>query len=133
MTKHNYFSGIWHSKYEYPSSSREGRFVGEHYVKAFQRNHGLVFESVREAEENKSYLVVKLTIDDTENVATGTWQETTDPEGHYKGSTYHGSIQLIIDEDKQAMRGKWLGFGKNRDINTGPWEFTYVGETLPES
>jgi hypothetical protein len=132
MATNNYFSGYWLSRYDYPSSSRGRRFVGEHLVKAFQRGNKLVFESVNESKKNKSYLVARLVIDNIENVATGSWQESTDKNGHYKGAVYHGSVQLDISDDKELLRGKWLGFGKDREINSGEWEFKHLGKSLPE-
>jgi len=125
MALQNIFSGVWRSRYTYPSSSRKDDFTSEQLVVAYQKGNKLVFESVK---GNDSYLAVRLSIDHQDDVATGTWQESTSPEGHYKGSVYHGAIQLIIDEDKHQLRGKWLGFGKDHEINVGPWEFTYVGD-----
>ena len=59
-------------------------------------------------------------------VATGTWTERTSPNGYYKGATYHGTIQLLIDPLGRRLSGRWLGFGKNFRINTGEWELTWV-------
>ncbi|SRR6266550_1204772 len=120
--------GIWRSHYEYPSSSRQAEFEGEHFMRLHQKDNHLVFESVSKV--SKSYTIVRLTID--EDVATGSWQEQTEPEGYYKGATYYGAIQLLISDDKKHMQGKWVGFGKDMKVNTGPWEFTYVGAELPE-
>jgi hypothetical protein len=30
------------------------------------------------------------------NVLPGTWREETDPNGYYRGATYHGAIQLTV-------------------------------------
>lgn len=128
----NTFSGIWRSHYQYHSDSRQGDFENEHYVSAQQEGNKVILESVP---GSKSYLILRLIIDQHDDrVLTGTWQETTEESGHYKGATYHGAIQLVVDpEGKKHMSGKWIGVGKNRDINSGPWDFTYVGETVPEA
>ena len=123
------FSGIWRSHYKYPSSSRGGEFENEHLVRLHPDGKQLVIESVAKA--NKSYLVVRLSIDD--DVATGSWQEETNPDGYYKGAIYYGAIQLVVSPDKKRMAGKWVGFGKDAEVNVGPWEFTYAGEKLPDS
>ena len=77
---------------------------------------------------NEAYMIVRFSIDG--NIATGSWQEFTSPKGDYKGAMYHGVGQLIIAEDRKAMKGRWVGFGKNMEVKTGPWEFTYIGESL---
>lgn len=124
------FSGYWRSHYKYPSSSRQGEFEGAHLVKAFQKENKVVFESVKG--KNESYFVTRLVIDEQDNVATGTWQETTETDGYYKGSTYHGAVQFIIKDDEH-LEGKWIGFGRDREINVGPCELTYLGESEPKS
>jgi hypothetical protein len=37
-------------------------------------------------------------------------------------------VQLIISKDHKRMKGKWVGFGKEMEVKTGPWEFIYLGE-----
>jgi hypothetical protein len=53
--------------------------------------------------------------------ATGTGEERTSPDGSYKGVTYGGAIQLLISPSMDRMTGKWLGFGKDFQINAGDW------------
>lgn len=122
-------SGIWHSKYRYPSSSRHGMFEGEHFVRLRRSGKHWVFESL--PNRSKSALAVRLTLED--RVAIGTWQERTSPEGYYKGAVYHGAIQMILDEDGRQLRGKWLGHGKDMEVNVGNWELTFVGSRLPKN
>jgi hypothetical protein len=54
-------------------------------------------------------------------VLTGTWTEETNPAGYYKGAVYHGAIQLLLEPTGRKMTGKWVGFGRDFDLNTGPW------------
>jgi len=61
-----------------------------------------------------------LTIDGS--VVTGSWVEQTAKDGYYRGARYHGAIQMLIEPTGTRMAGKWVGFGKEMDINTGPWE-----------
>ena len=121
--------GIWKSSYKYPSSGRSQELEGQHYVRAHRKENHLVFESA--AETSKSYLVIRLSIED--NIATGSWQEQTDPHGYYKGITYYGALQLVVSSDGKKMTGKWVGFSKDMDVNVGSWELAYIGKSLPES
>jgi hypothetical protein len=121
------FSGIWRSTYRYTSSSRNGEFENQHLVRMHHNGNQLVIESVP---ESKSYLILRLSLDG--KIATGSWQEETEKDGYYKGTIYHGAIQLTISNDKHKLSGKWVGFGKDMELNVGPWEFVYVGEKEPE-
>lgn len=119
-------SGIWRSDYTYYSSNRDENRKSTEYVKLYPRKDGFVFETIEKA--NESYELARFTLD--EDIATGTWQEVTSPKGDYKGVAYHGAAQLLVSEDGKHMKGKWVGFGRNKDIKTGPWEFTYLGEDV---
>jgi hypothetical protein len=68
-------------------------------------------------------LTIDMTIDGS--VVTGTWIEQTDPSGYYRGGRYHGAIQMLVEPTGRRMTGKWVGFGKDMDINTGPWELVF--------
>lgn len=121
--------GIWKSTYRYPSTGRGQELTGEHYVRAHQHQHHIVFESA--AETSASYLIIRLSIED--DIATGSWQEQTEPDGHYKGAVYHGALQLVINDDHTTMKGKWVGFSKDMEVNVGPWELSYIGKSLPKT
>ena len=114
-------TGIWLSRYEYESSSRDGTFAGEHYVVVIQ--HGARVQ-VRSVPASASRLMMDLSVNG--QVVTGTWTEQTDPAGYYQGSVYHGAIQLLLDPTGHRMTGKWAGFGRDFDVNTGPWTLQLV-------
>jgi len=115
------YSGVWLSKYEYFSSGRDGSFVGMHYVLVLQHGNRLTVRSLPGASSNPdSPLTMDLTVDG--GVVTGTWVETTAADGYYRGARYHGAIQMLIEPTGRRMAGKWVGFGKDFDMNTGPWE-----------
>lgn len=67
------------------------------------------------------------------SIATGTWTERTSPDGYYKGATYHGTVQLIVNPMGRIMSGKWLGFGTNFKVNTGDWQLTWVDGSTSQS
>jgi len=120
------FPGIWLSKYTYHSSVRDADLESQLYIRIFPKGDVLVMETIPET--NDSYLHARFTLDG--RVATGTWQESTSPDGDYKGATYHGAGQLILSEDGKSFKGKWVGFGKKMEVKTGPWELTYLGEDM---
>lgn len=46
--------------------------------------------------------------------------------GYYNGARYHGAVQLLVEPTGRRMAGKWVGFGKDFDVNTGLWELRLV-------
>ena len=118
------YTGIWLSRYEYYSSSRDGTFLGLHHVVVLQHGNRLTVRSLPNACSSPgSTLTMAMEVD--RNIATGTWREETSPTGYYAGAVYHGAIQILIEPTGRRMTGKWLGFGKEFDINTGPWELAF--------
>ncbi|WP_406637616.1 helix-turn-helix domain-containing protein [Amycolatopsis sp. WGS_07] len=115
------FSGIWRSRYVYPSSGRGKSFTGEHYVVLRQQDHRLTGQSLPHSIGSR--LRLELALDKA--VATGTWCEQTSPTGYYQGATYHGTLQMVIDPAGRRMTGMWLGFGRDFKINSGEWQLTW--------
>lgn len=122
----NDFSGIWRSDYTYHSSDLNEDRLSQHYVRMYPKGQELIIESAPDL--NESYMLARFSIDG--NVATGSWQEVTDPKGDYQGTIYHGAAQMIISDDLKTFTGKWVGFGKNMEVKTGPWKFVYLGEDV---
>lgn len=120
------YSGVWLSRYEYVSSGRGGHvFEGRHYVVLIQHGNRLTARSIPGGSSNPdSPLTLDLTVD--RNVVTGTWTEKAAAEGYYAGARYHGAIQMLIEPTGRRMVGKWIGFGKEFDVNTGPWTLSFV-------
>ena len=114
-------TGIWLSRYEYVSSSRGGTFADEHYVVIIQ--HGARLH-VRSVPASASRLMMDLTANG--QVVTGTWTEQTRPDGYYGGAVYHGAIQFLLEPTGRRMSGKWVGFGRDFELNTGPWTLRLV-------
>jgi hypothetical protein len=111
-------SGIWRSSYVYTSTDRAGDFTDNHYVVFRQHENRLVGQSLPHS--TGSQLRIELVLEPP--VATGSWFEMTSPNGYYKGATYHGTLQMIIDPSGRSMRGMWLGFSRNFTINSGRWD-----------
>lgn len=122
------FSGIWLSSYSFHDTVRKANFRSEHYVRIFQSGDRLVVETI--PGKNSAYLILRLYLDG--DLATGSWQEQTSPEGFYKGMIYNGAIQLIVSPEKNAMDGKWVGFTPSKEIDSGTWQITFLGDELHE-
>jgi hypothetical protein len=118
---HGNYSGVWLSRYEYFSSGRNDAFTQLHYVVVLQHGNRLTVRSLPKSAN--SSLGIDLTLDG--NVVTGTWTETTAPNSYYRGARYHGAIQMLVEPTGRRMAGKWVGFGKDMDVNTGPWELVF--------
>jgi DNA-binding transcriptional regulator YiaG len=118
---HGSYTGIWLSRYEYFSSGREASFVGLHYAVLLQHADRLTVRSLPGSAD--SLMTMDLSIDG--NVITGTWVEQTAPDSYYRGARYHGAIQMLVEPTGRNMAGKWVGFGKDMDVNVGPWELIF--------
>lgn len=116
------YSGVWLSTYEYVSSGRENQvFIGKHFVVLLQHGSRLTARSLPLASLNpNSPLTLDLEVDGA--AVTGTWTEQTASDGYYRGARYFGALQLLVEPTGRRMAGKWVGFGKEFDVNTGPWE-----------
>ncbi|MGI5186916.1 helix-turn-helix domain-containing protein [Promicromonospora sp. CA-289599] len=123
------FEGIWHSRYRYRSSSQAEEQVDEHYLVARQQGRRLVAQGLPQA--SGSEVRLELALDPP--VATGTWRETTAPDGHYRGATYHGALQMVIDPSGRSMHGMWLGFGRRFNVNAGEWTLTWQERSISKS
>ncbi len=115
------YSGVWLSRYEYFSSGRDAMFTSLHYVVVLQHGDRLTARSLPGSAD--SSLTMDMTVDG--NVITGTWGEQTAEDSYYRGARYHGAIQLLAEPTGRRMVGKWVGFGKEMDVNTGPWELIF--------
>ncbi|OKI09618.1 DNA-binding protein [Streptomyces sp. CB02923] len=119
-----HYAGVWLSRYEFYSSGRGQTFAGAHYVVLVQNDNRLTGQSLPGASSRPdSALSLDLTVDG--NVITGTWVEQTATDGYYAGARYHGAVQLLAEPTGRRMAGKWVGFGKDFDVNTGPWELIF--------
>jgi transcriptional regulator with XRE-family HTH domain len=118
---HGSYSGVWLSRYEYWSSSREATFTGLHHVVILQHGNQLTVRSLPGSADSR--LTIDLTVDGS--VLTGTWTEQTAENSYYRGARYHGAVQLLAEPTGRRLVGKWVGFGKDMDINTGPWELVF--------
>jgi hypothetical protein len=115
-------AGIWLSRYTYYSSGQGKELEGEHYVVIRQQDNRFSGQSLPHSTDSR--LSLSLTVDGS--IATGTWTEQTSPGGYYKGATYYGTLQLVINPMGRVMSGRWLGFGQNFKVNSGEWELTWV-------
>lgn len=115
------YAGVWLSRYEYYSSGRGQSFTGLHHVLVLQHGSRLTVRSLPGSSE--STLTMDMTVDGA--VITGTWVEQTSDASYYRGARYHGAIQMLAEPTGRRMSGQWVGFGRNMDVNTGPWELVF--------
>jgi hypothetical protein len=119
-------TGIWRSTYEYVSSGRGGQeFTSEHYVVLVQYDSHLQVRSLPESAPSR----VKMDLTVNGQVVTGTWTEQTNPDGYYGGSIYHGALQMLLTATADRMAGQWVGFGRDFDVNNGPWTLKLVANS----
>ena len=118
-------AGIWLSQYAYTSSGRGQRFTGRHYVIMLQRGARLTVHSVP---ASTSRLSMDLSING--QVVTGTWAEATETDGWYRGAVYYGAVQMLQEPTGHSMAGRWVGFGRENDVNTDTWSLTLVDGRL---
>jgi hypothetical protein len=48
------------------------------------------------------------------------------------GAVYHGAIQLLLEPTGRRMTGRWVGFGRDFDLNTGPWSLELVTSSVTD-
>lgn len=125
-------SGVWLSRYQYVSSGRNGTFTGRHHVLLLEHASRLTVRSLPGASSTPgSNLSMDLGIDG--GVLTGTWREETSQDGYYQGAVYHGAIQMLIEPTGRRITGAWVGFGRDMDVNSGPWELVLQDASTSEA
>lgn len=124
-------TGIWRSRYEFTSSGRGGKtYASVHYAVVIQHGAKLQLRSLPESAPSRLMMDLRA----NGQAVTGTWTEETNPGGYYQGSVYEGAIQMLLDPTGHRMSGKWVGFGRDFDLNTGPWTLELVSaDTGPEA
>jgi transcriptional regulator with XRE-family HTH domain len=120
-------TGIWLSSYEFYSSGRDQTLTSKHHVMVLQRGARLM---VRSLPASASQLSMDLSVNG--QVVTGTWTEQTQADGYYRGAVYHGAIQLLQEPTGHRMSGKWVGFGRELEVNTGAWSLTLVDDHVDQ-
>lgn len=113
-------SGIWRSEYTYTSTKR-GEVRRRHHVIVREVGNRLHCESLPGS--NDSPIFLDFTRDGP--ALTGTWTERTAIEGHYRGAVYHGALQLLVDLTGRRAEGKWVGFDKSFQVDSGPWKLSF--------
>jgi len=115
-------NGIWRSDYTYESSGRGMSYTDSHYVMLLQHASKVQIRSLPDTAQGR--LMMDLTVNGA--TLTGTWSEETNPGGYYQGAVYHGAVQMLLEPTGRRMAGKWAGFGRDYEVNTGPWSLTLV-------
>ena len=115
--------GLWLSRYQYWSTGRQRPYISQYHVILVQNGTSVTVESLPYGVDPR--LVLDLTVEG--NVVTGTWDEYTDPHGHYLGERRWGALQFLMTPSHRYMFGKWVGWGSGNVVNSGPWDLTWLG------
>jgi len=116
------FSGIWTSIYWYTSSRRgPGEYTSVHQLMAQRRGNQVIFESL--PNDEGSFVLIRLKLDG--RLANGGWEETSSPDGPFKGARFYGPMQLVLDEDGKAFRGLSLVTGREMKVKTNRVEIVH--------
>lgn len=114
-------SGVWRSGYVYPSTGRgEAELISEHDVSLRHQGWHVIGHSIDI--DSGSHLSLNLILEG--EYLTGTWREVTDPESYYEGRVYFGAAQFVLRANRTVISGRWLGWGKEGEIQDGSWELT---------
>lgn len=113
-------TGIWESRCTYESSSRQKTFVDRSNLIIVHAGNELTARSIDGSVTEGGSILMRLEL--RGRVVTGIWEQNTGPDSHYQGAQFHGAVQLQVDGTNSHMRGAWTGFGRDFEVNTGPWE-----------
>lgn len=113
-------TGIWESRCFYHSGSRGEDLVDVAHMVLIHAGDKIAANTIEGSGLDGGKTSMDLGL--RGNVVTGTWEETTGAESYYRGQVFHGAVQLLVDASGARMKGAWTGFGRDFDVNTGPWE-----------
>lgn len=113
-------TGIWESRCVYHSSSRDEKFTDLAHLVVVHSGNEITARSIDGSVTEDSSVLLKLEL--RGHVVTGTWEITTGADSYYLGAAFYGAMQLQIEASGNRMHGAWVGFGRDFDVNTGPWE-----------
>lgn len=113
-------TGVWESRCTYESSSRGTQQVDRAYLILVDAGDEITAYSLAGTVTDGGTVSLKLSVKG--RVVTGTWEQVTGPTSYYRGQTFHGALQLQLEASGARMVGAWVGFGRDFDVNTGPWE-----------
>jgi hypothetical protein len=105
-------SGLWESTYTY--SGGEGR----HRLNLIQNGNAVSAQSLK----NDDGSTVSMELELNGSVLSGSWGESTSPEGRYEGKFFEGLVVFILNQSGTGAEGLWIG--PNRDdthVNYGSW------------
>lgn len=130
LTSDGKLPGLWLSRYQYWSTGRQGLYMSQHHCLLTRDGADVQVDSLPLGVAPSIHLALQA----DGNILTGTWEEHTDPRGHYLGDRRWGAIQLLATPSRRYLYGKWVGWGSGDVINSGPWELTWItADTSPQA
>lgn len=113
-------TGIWESRCTYHSGSRGEDFTDRAHLVVVHAGSSVTARSIDGAVTDDGSITLHLEL--RGHVVTGTWEQVTGPVSYYRGQVFYGAVQLVVEPGGGRMIGAWCGFGRDHDVNTGPWE-----------
>lgn len=108
-------AGLWDARYvKGDDINNHSDICGYHQYRIYQFGNIVVGQAINEDSNAIVYGELK-----KHNVFDGMYYDPRD------GVEYHGTFQVIFNENTKKMRGKWIGFDNetHSDINSGVWEW----------
>jgi hypothetical protein len=106
--------GDWRSVYHYTSQGRPEE--AEQLMRLSQIGRTVYGKNIGGSSQHKHAIKVNVNGD----WATGAWRNTA------RGARHYGVMQLRILPSGREMKGRWIGFDSNADIQEGDWAWTRV-------
>jgi hypothetical protein len=121
----NSIEGTWLSRYEYTQGSNSEPSVSEHDIEFKSADSGWIGKSLPQPDSFE--ITIELTQKGTE--FSGTWQERTALDGHYKGREFSGLLMLILNSANSELSGMWLGASSSTGhVKAGRWTLQKISD-----
>jgi hypothetical protein len=113
--------GVWRSTYVYRSEG-EQRYITQ-IVRMQQVGPFVVGHCCGSSGEHRHLIRGRV----RDRIFTGVWHNVA------RNADHRGGLQLLLNPDGQAMRGKWIGFDRQHRIQHGDWTWEWLGDSLTDA
>ncbi len=112
--------GIWRTSYSYRGRMNETKKL-EFQLIEFKQFGSYVVGKVLAGQTHDNIFKGRIK---HEIFFTGTW------ETGLKSEIYHGAFQFVLDVHGTSMKGKWIGFNKQHQVDFGDWDWSLVSDKI---
>lgn len=110
-------TGIWFTIYFYKSKDRR---ITERHLFLFRQFGTQVIGFDLNGKNHKYQIRGSL---EQEMYLTGLWRNIVDRD------LYHGACQFVLNPKGDKMKGKWVGFDSNHEIQHGDWKWQLISQS----